>query len=185
MISQVTACSVGLGSETIRKALTKDEILKYQNAGFSVEELTDQHQISTLVIQRVYEITTHRLVLKASEQVLNLLVSPETVSVSIRVYQRKETAYGYQPHKSGTRLYQFELTSSGWSGSKPFTIWDAECNDPSFERTRGMGPDLATWTARREHEALAYRVGTHRTPLDNAQRVTEGYVSEKMIKHWE
>jgi hypothetical protein len=151
--------------------------------GAQVEELDDQHMMSVIALRQVEDVTGHHIILKPGEKVTNMQVTPDLVTVVIRVVDAREVSMGFQVRRVGMRLYAFQLKDNTWMGQPPMTAWDEDF-EPQFLRGYGQGPNLAEWLDRLWFARECGRPGTARNPLDSFQRTTDGVGNEAMKRYY-
>lgn len=135
-------------------------------------------------------------VLRPTDEILTYGITDDTVSVTLKIYSVRETAREIRYEKSGLRMMVwklcydpadempgYRLTPDECWWFRSFTVWDdPEDFTPFTERRFGHSLTPDEYTERREWEGMQYRVGTAKTPMDSAGRVTEGY--SPMADYW-
>ena len=140
---------------------------------------------SLKVAREVTEALGLPFVLPAHATIVSYTISDEKVAVTLEIYKVAETKRELRFLKKGLRLMHWspsEYAVFGWK-YQSMTVWDDDFT-PYTELLVGKVETPAEYHERRRWEADCYRVGSHRTPLDNAARVTEGYTTEAMTKYW-
>jgi hypothetical protein len=136
--------------------------------------------------------------LRANNTLVKYTISDETVTVLVTFVVTNETNREVRYMRRGNRLMQWKLTTDGTGvGSKlvfpdgkpviarwkytEVVLWD-DAFEPYIENKIGRSETPAEYHARRRWEGEQYRVGSSRSPMDSASRVTEGY--SPMEDYW-
>ncbi len=131
--------------------------------------------------------------LRANQTLLMYDIRPEAVTVLVEFLDVNETARETRYMRRGRRLSQWEARydftverpeGEQWVGLWKYTevvMWD-DTFKPYIEHKLGKIETPAEYYARRRWEGDQYRVGSHKSPMDSAQRVSEGY--SPMSDYW-
>jgi len=119
--------------------------------------------------------------LRQGESLIDHQITDSTVSVWVQTHQYVETSREIRYNKRGTRLTVWTLHANGRVTKDSFTAWD-DTFVPFIEARFGRGETHKEYTDRRAWEGMQYRVGSRHSPMDSAQRASEGY--SPMEDYW-
>lgn len=131
--------------------------------------------------------------LRANNTLVNYTVSPQSVTVLVEFLVTNETAREVRFVRRGRRLmvwkarYDFvnpvpsDATAIGSWEYREIVMWD-DTFKPYVEHKIGRIESPAEYRARRAWEGDQYRVGSSRSPMDSAYRVTLG--DSPMTDYW-
>ena len=123
--------------------------------------------------------------LPANAFVKTFNITSNTVSVTLDVFKVEETTRESRFVGRGTRMLVWELDdtfANGWKYTC-MTLWDDNF-EPVAVNKIGRIESPAEYHARRDWEAMQYRVGNDKSPMDNAARTAEGLTTDAMTNHW-
>lgn len=122
-------------------------------------------------------------VLRPNMRIDQVWIEPGSVRVSVTVYETTQTAREIRFRRRGSRLM-------AWTGVRPngtfkkydeFTVWDDDFT-PYVERRFGRTETPEQTRERRDWEGMQYRVGTPKSPMDNA--IVSADPSMPMFDYW-
>lgn len=148
---------------------------------------------SMKVVAEIARETRLPVVLPPHATVLSVSIEPwyeatsDTIMVTFDIYEVVETIRESRFVKHGMRIVSFTADETGHRGftTKSITVWDDDEDFSPFTINKiGRIETPQEYAARRDWEAMQYRVGTLNNPLDNADRTAEGHTTASMQKHW-
>lgn len=133
--------------------------------------------------------------LRAHQRIVGYSITDETIAVTIEFYLTSETTRELRFTKKGTRMMvwtaAYDLTGDTshilfGRGGRFWTYQEMVAFDPTFvpyiEHKIGRIESPAEYAERRRWEGEQYRVGSHKSPMDSAQRVCDG--PSPMADYW-
>lgn len=124
--------------------------------------------------------------LRPYQELVKVVIQPDEIVIVLKIYKYSETLREVRFTKSGNRLYCWKLKDKIWEPQEPLTSWDEDFV-PYVERRYGVHISESEYRAKLEWEAMTYRCGTKRTPLDSFSRTVEERTSDTtadMYKYW-
>lgn len=149
------------------------------------------HEVSPIV-------TKYQLLAAAETHIGQRLALPKASDIKVikvedDVLLVKFVRYDYRVMASEVRFSAAYTVLRQWHRTSGQGYWvredDIEMEQADFQPVTipEHGREIRTpeeWYAKRTWEADCYRPGTLSSPMDNADRVAEGYTTEKMARHW-
>lgn len=136
--------------------------------------------------------------LRANNTLVKSNISPDAVTVLVEFLVTNETTREVRFMRRGRRLMVWEASPDGkvgrsglvaddgdwmqWKYSE-IVMWD-DTFKPYIEHKIGRIETPAEYRDRRRWEGDQYRVGSSRTPMDSAYRVTLGHTTDAMTDYW-
>lgn len=137
--------------------------------------MTDLREISRAV--------NYQFRLSAHQELISYTITDDTVMVALIVHKWREgVSRDYLTHR-GTRIMSWERDETGnLSLTSSMTMWDEDFV-PYSDHKIGRVETPAEYHARRDWEGMQHRVGTHKSPMDNAERSADPSYSP-MHDYW-
>lgn len=151
---------------------------------FGVEDCGNNH----LAVRRFWShYVGADLRMKPYERLLRVKLTGDVAIAKIETFVVREMSRQTRYEKRGVKLLKFTKVGSGYvligDPDDIFIMWDDNFV-PTVEVPWGSFATPEQKLAKREWEADAYRVGSSRSPMDNAARTSEGHTTPAMERHW-
>lgn len=124
------------------------------------------------------------VLLRPYQELIEVTVTDEAIMVLTTVKSYTETTKEVRFHKSGTQLLSWKKEDGRWVQQETLTAWDEEDDNSPMEVRYGYSLSEREYKDRLEWEAMTYRCGTPRTPLDSFERAVWGDTSDSMFQYW-
>lgn len=143
---------------------------------------TDSDSNQRLLHKQVATVLGRPYPIRPNRTILTVAVTDNSITVQSDVYETTEGVREIRFSRHGMRLEAWTRPDahSPWKYDC-ITAWDEDFT-PFYERRVGHSQTLAEYRARREWEGMQYRVGTAKSPMDNADRSSDP--SAPMHDYW-
>lgn len=149
------------------------------------------HEVSqiTTKYQLLAAAETHigtRVVLPKASDILAIKVEDDVLLVKFVRYDFKQMSSEVRFTAAYTVLRQWHRTPGQgyWAREEDIEMQQADFQPVTIPEHGRTIRTPEEWFAKRIWEADCHRPGTLSSPMDNADRVAEGYTTDKMARHW-